>query len=126
MIVFEPYLKKQTDPACRARIAEILSWTAERFPNLAPKIAWNQPMFTDHGTYIIGFSSAKAHLSVAPEQKALQKFAREIDESGYCRSKELFRIKWNDPVNYPLLEKIIQYNIVDKADCATFWRPKQQ
>ncbi|MCQ4950818.1 hypothetical protein NE646_14380, partial [Bittarella massiliensis] len=42
------------------------------FPDLTPKIAWNQPMFTDHGTFIIGFSAAKAHLAVAPERAGIQ------------------------------------------------------
>lgn len=31
-------------------------------------------------------------------------------------------LKWNQPVDYPLLEKMIDFNIQDKANCTTFWR----
>jgi uncharacterized protein YdhG (YjbR/CyaY superfamily) len=34
---------------------------------LKEEIKWNQPMFSDHGTFIIGFSIAKEHIAVAPE-----------------------------------------------------------
>ena len=50
------------------------------------------------------------------------KFADEIAEAGYSSTKGLFRIKWNEPVNYQLLEKIIKFNIQDKADYTNFWR----
>ena len=62
-------------------------------------------MFTDHGTYIIGISTAKQHLSVAPEEVVMVKFADEIAQAGYSSTKGLFRIKWNEPVNYELLRK---------------------
>ena len=40
---------------------------AEKFPQLKEENKWNQPMFNDHGTFIIGFSIAKGHIAVAPE-----------------------------------------------------------
>ncbi|GAB3801882.1 hypothetical protein GCM10028868_27210 [Virgibacillus kimchii] len=79
-------------------------------------------MFTDHITYIIGFSAAKQHLAVAPERVGIERFAGEINEAGYNHTKELIRIKWNNPVDYTLLEKMIAFNIEDKADYTTFWR----
>ena len=48
----------------RARMVEVLTWVAERYPELEPRIAWNQPMFTHHGTYIIGFSAEPVNFSV--------------------------------------------------------------
>lgn len=33
---------------------EVLGWVTKKFPNLKPKISWNQPILTDHGTFIIG------------------------------------------------------------------------
>lgn len=35
-------------------MAEVLDWVAEHYPELELRIAWNQPLFTHHGTYIIG------------------------------------------------------------------------
>lgn len=122
MDVFAEYLARINSPQNRARVEEVLGWVAKRFPNLAPRMAWNQPMFTDHGTFIIGFSVAKPHLAVAPERAGINYFFDEIVQAGYNPSKELLRIPWNSPLDFPLLEKIIAYNIQDKAECSTFWR----
>ncbi|HWI49132.1 MAG TPA: DUF1801 domain-containing protein, partial [Rummeliibacillus sp.] len=82
----------------------------------------NTPMFTDHGTFIIGFSTAKHHLSVSPEEFVIAHFADDIVQAGYSATKGLFRIPWNGPVNYELLEKMIEFNIQDKAEYTNFWR----
>ena len=72
-----------------------------------PGIAWNQPMFTDRGTFIIGFSVTKKHLAVAPERAGIDRFSDKIMQAGYSHSQELIRIPWDKPVDYALLEKII-------------------
>lgn len=122
MEVFAEYLARIDDSRNRARIEEILFWVTNKFPNLMPRIAWNQPMFTDHGTFIIGFSVAKHHLAFAPERAGINHFSDEIVQAGYEYSKELVRILWDSPVNFALLEKMIEFNILDKAQCSTFWR----
>ena len=119
---FEDYTASLNNPEHRQRIETILNWVATEFPDLEFQIKWNQPMFTHHGTFIIGFSKAKAHISVAPEKPCLKKFAEEIAESDYNATSEIFRIKWDQPVNYKLLKEMIEFNIKDKADCQTFWR----
>ncbi|MHB1346022.1 MAG: iron chaperone [Candidatus Humimicrobiaceae bacterium] len=122
MEIFAEYLAHIDNLQHRARTKEILNWVIKKFPNLVPKIAWNQPMFTDHGTFIIGFSVAKHHLAVAPERAGIDHFTDEIVKSGYEHSKELVRIPWESPVEFSLLEKIIEFNILDKTDYSTFWR----
>ena len=122
MEVFADYLAQMDNPQQRERTEEVLAWIAKKFPNLVPKISWNQPMFTNHGTFIIGFSVAKKHLAVAPERVAVTHFSDDIEQAGYELTKELVRIKWEHPVDYLLLEKIIEFNILDKANCSTFWR----
>ena len=122
METFADYLAAIANPKHRARVEEVLDWVSEQFPELAPRIAWNQPMFTHHGTFIIGFSVAKQHLAVAPERAAINLFSQDISRAGYNHSKELIRIPWDDPVDYELLEKIIDFNIADKAGLSTFWR----
>lgn len=122
MEVFAEYLSRIDNPQHRVRVEEVLGWTTKRFPNLVPRIAWNQPMFTDHGTFIIGFSTARQHLAVAPERAGINRFSDEIVQAGYSHSKELVRIPWDGPVDLALLEKIIEFNISDKAGCSTFWR----
>lgn len=122
MEVFADYLVSINNPQHRERTEEVLGWVAKRFPDLVPKIAWNQPMFTDHGTFIIGFSVSKLHLAVAPERAGILRFSDEIIAAGYEHSKELIRVPWDGPVDYSLLERIIGFNISDKAGCSTFWR----
>ncbi|MFB9279050.1 iron chaperone [Cohnella cellulosilytica] len=122
MEVFADYLARIDHPQHRSQMEEVLTWVAESFPNLAPKIAWNQPMFTDHDTFIIGFSVSKQHWAAAPERAGMIHFADEIAQAGHDHTKELVRFKWDRPVDFSLLEKMIEFNIEDKADCSTFWR----
>lgn len=68
---FSEYLNSMENLNHRDRVKEVLDWVMQEFPQLEPKIGWNQPLFTDHGTFIIAFSTAKRHLAVAPEKKPL-------------------------------------------------------
>jgi uncharacterized protein YdhG (YjbR/CyaY superfamily) len=122
MEVFAEFISRIDNPEQRARTEEVLTWVAEKYPTLEPKIAWNQPMFADHGTFIIGFSVSKQHMAVAPEKTGIIRFADDIAQAGYDHTKELVRIKWANPVDFSLLEKMIEFNIADKANCTTFWR----
>lgn len=122
MELFTDYLLTIDNLEHRARVEEVLSWIMHRFPQLVPKIAWNQPMFSDHGTFIIGFSVAKHHMAVAPERAGILKFSADIIHSGYDHTNELMRIRWDKDLDYTLLEKMIEFNILDKADCLSFWR----
>ena len=122
METFEEFLSQIKNPEHQKQTRDVLHWVAEKFPNLATRIAWNQPMFTDHGTFIIGFSVSKHHLAVAPESAGIQRFSGEIVEAGYEHTKELIRFPWDRPVDNDLLERIITFNILDKLDCTTFWR----
>ncbi|BDH63516.1 hypothetical protein MTP04_36460 [Lysinibacillus sp. PLM2] len=122
MEVFADYLAKIENLEHRTRTEEVLMWIANKFPNLKPEIKWNTPMFSDHGTFIIGLSTAKHHMSISPEDVVMEHFADDIAQAGYSATKGLFRIRWNEPINYELLQKLIEFNIWDKADYTTFWR----
>ena len=122
MDTFADFLSSIDVPQHRRRTEEVLAWVRNQFPNLTQKIAWNQPMFTDHGTFIIGFSVSKKHLAVAPERAGIIHFSEAIVQAGYEHTKELIRVPWDGPVDFALLMKLIQFNILDKAECTTFWR----
>ena len=79
-------------------------------------------MFTEHGTYIIWFSAAKDHLSVAPEQACMVKIGPVLHERGIDRTKMLIRFPWDREVDLDVIKQIIDFNIADKADCKGFWR----
>ncbi|ETT37750.1 uncharacterized protein YdhG (YjbR/CyaY superfamily) [Paenibacillus sp. DS2363] len=122
METFAEFIARIDNPEHQARTEEVLNWVTENFPNLKQKIAWNQPMFTDHETFIIGFSVSKQHLAVAPEKAGINRFSEEITQAGYDHTKELVRMKWKQEIDFSLLERMIEFNIADKAECSTFWR----
>lgn len=122
MDVFKEYLAQIDHPQHRERTEEVLAWVAREYPNLKPKIAWNQPMFTDHDTFIIGFSVSKQHLAVAPESAGINQFSDAIVQAGYSHTKQLVRMPWDRPIDFSLLAQMIEFNITDKAECTTFWR----
>lgn len=119
---FNEFLQTIDNDKHRETLSDIFNWVTETFPKLETTIKWNQPMFTDHGTFILAFSKSKQHFSVAPEAKVMAEFSDRIEAVGYSQTNNLFRIKWNQDVDYKLIQDIIQYNIDDKADCPTFWR----
>lgn len=119
---FEEFLQGVDHPDHREQLTHVLQWIADTFPQLKGEIKWNIPMFTEHGTFILGFSVSKHHFSVSPEVVAMREFTDTIEQAGYSAAKGLFRIPWDAEVDYALLEKIIVFNMQDKATCTTFWR----
>ena len=122
MKYFQIFLDSIDEPYKKERMESILKYIKEKFPQLKEEIKWSQPMFTDHGTFIIGFSIAKGHIAVAPESVVINLFEKQIAEAGYSHTQELFRIKWTDKVDFDLLHNIVAYNIGDKKDMTRFWR----
>ena len=92
----------------RARMVEVLDWIAQHYPELELRIAWNQPMFTHHGTYIIGFSTAPKHMAMTPERATMNRFEQVMRERGTDFGTMLARQPWNKPFDYELLDAFIQ------------------
>lgn len=100
----------------------MLNWVLKTFPNLNLERKWNQPTFTNDGTFIIVFSVSKHHISVAPEKYTMHQFRNKTEKTEYSHAKMLFRISFNDEVNYLLLKEIIACIMADKKGYTTFWR----
>ncbi|WP_409227161.1 iron chaperone [Gudongella sp. SC589] len=122
MDTHKEFIDQIDEPGKRDRIKMILDHIKEKYPHLKEEIKWNQPMFSDHGTFIIGFSISKGHISLSPEAHTLDIFDKEIRESGYERTKMTMKIKWKEKVDLDLIDMMIQYNIEDKKDMTRFWR----
>ena len=110
----------------RARMVDVLVWVGLTYPELELRIAWNQPMFTHHGTYIIGFSASSKHMAMAPERATMIRFEQVMRERGTGFGTMLARQPWNKPFDYELLDAFIQHQLAETQDVASFWRPKEQ
>lgn len=119
--VYDAYIAKIENEDNQAKLRGLFEWILEKYPNLTVEIKWNQPMFLDHGVFIIGFSFARNHFSVAPED--LDIYVEKVEAAGYSHGKKLFRIMWDQDINYDLMSEIIETNMAEKKDCTTFWRP---
>ncbi|WP_025725530.1 iron chaperone [Acholeplasma granularum] len=122
MDTFKPYLDSIKDDEIRSRMINLLEWVQNKYPMLGKKIAWNQPHFTHHDTFIIAFTHAKSHVSIIPEYKVIDLFKDEIRKNNYLHTNFIYKVKWNQEMNYDLLSKIIEYNMHDKSDYNSYWR----
>jgi uncharacterized protein YdhG (YjbR/CyaY superfamily) len=120
----ENYIAKVEDPDNRAKFGALLSWVATEFPELEEDFKWGQPVFTAHGTFILGFKLAKAHLSLLVEEAAVAKFATEIATLKLKTGKGLVQVKWGQEMPFELLADMVRFNLEDKKEQTDFWRKK--
>lgn len=104
----------------RARVMEVHNWVSCKFPELELHIAWNQPMFTHHGTYIIGFSAASKHMAMAPKHATIIRFKPVMRERGTDFGKMFTRQPWNKHFDYKLLGAFIQHQISETQAITSF------
>ena len=121
----DEYLETIPNDDNRARMVDVLVWVGLTYPELELRIAWNQSMFTHHGTYIIGFSAASTHMTMAPERATMIRFEQVMRERGTDFGTMLAHQPWNKPFDYELLDAFIQHQLAEKQDVTSFWRPKE-
>ena len=121
----DEYLETIPNDDNRARMVDGLVWVGLTYPELELRIAWNQPMFTHHGTYIIGFSAASKHMTMAPERATMIRFEQVMRKRGTDFGTMLARQPWTKSFDYELLDAFIQHQLAEKQDITSFWRPKE-
>lgn len=122
MNTFEEYLESLKSKEQQDKLLEIINWIDNNYPQLEHRVAWNSPTYTHNKTFIIGLSAASKHISINPEPQAMDVFSEKIKRSGYSQTQSIFRILLVDKIDFALIKEIVDYNILDKKDCATFWR----
>ena len=120
--LFKPYLEKIEDEKDRKKVRDVYKWIEDQFPDLQREVKWSTPLYSHHGTFIIGVKPARKHFSINPEFKGIDVFSDKIKKAGYTHEKMTYKIKYSDEVDYELLKEIIEYNIEDKKDAVKFWR----
>lgn len=116
------FLEGIKNSVMKERMVSIIEHIKQSFPSLELHIKWNQPMFLDHGVFIIGFSVAKKHISVAIEKYALDLFQNTIQESGYEFTSMLFKIPEQQELHLELLNKMVRFKINDRINDTAFWK----
>ncbi len=117
--MLESYLEKCNEIQ-KIKLSNIYDWINQNYPELHLEMKWNQPMFVLENTFIIGFSVAKKHISVAPEKIVLNNNMKNIN-AHYESTKMLFKILDDQDVEYSLLKDIIDDSITLKRGCNKFW-----
>lgn len=121
----DDYLASITKPENANQLSSTLDWISAQYPQLELRLAWNQPMFTDHDTFIIGFSAAAKDFAVAVEAPVFAKYLTQINALGYRATKRQFHVAWGTKIDEALLHELIDDAITLKKDVTTFWLPKQ-
>ena len=105
-------------------MGDVLVWVGLAYPELELRIAWNQLMFTHHGTHVIGFSAAFTHMAMAPERATMIRFEPVMSEYGTNFGTILTRLPWHKPFDYELPDVFIQHQLAEKQYITSFWRPQ--
>lgn len=115
------YIQRIDDPDNRLIFGDFINWLMTNFPELKPEYKWNQPMFTHHGTFIIGFSVATKHFTVAPEMRTFEHFLPQIKDLKLKHGKKTFQLQFGQDIPYDLLRALINYTLADKQNVTSFW-----
>ena len=86
------FLSNFKNPILKFKLEPIFEQIQKEFPNLTVELKWNQPMFIINGTFIIDFSVAKNHISIAPEAVTMAIFTNDIKASNYEATNNHFKI----------------------------------
>lgn len=86
------FLSNFKNPILKFKLEPIFEQIQKEFQNVTVELKWNQPMFIMNGTFIIGFSVAKNHISIAPEAVTMAIFTNDIKAANYEATNNLFKI----------------------------------
>lgn len=121
MEVFQQWLDEIESIQYRQITEQIIKWIMSEFPTLQGKIAWNYPHLTDHGTFIVSFSTAKKHLALAFETEIINQFRQEASNRGYEVSIHFIKMKWEQTFDESLFRDMINASIKLKRNAKTYW-----
>ena len=86
------FLSNFKNPILKFKLEPIFEQIQKEIPNLTVELKWNQPMFIMNGTFIIVFSVAKNHISIAPEAVTMDIFTNDLKAANYEATNNLFKI----------------------------------
>jgi uncharacterized protein YdhG (YjbR/CyaY superfamily) len=122
LMQYDLFLEAIQNPLIKEKVISLVDFVQKKYPELTLEMKWNQPMFTHHGSFIIGFSTAKTHVNIAPEDPAIKVFKDRLDQLGYKQTKMLIQIKDKQTIDFDFIQTLVDYMIEEKKDIKTFWK----
>ena len=94
---------------------------AKSAPNAEEKISYCMPTFTLEGN-LVHFAAFKHHIGFYPGSSGIEKFKAEF--SSYETSKGTVRFPFDKPVPFDLIQKIVEFRVLENLKSADFKRKK--
>lgn len=108
---FDLYLA-DLSPAAADTIRAMVDCVLGQFPELTLKIAWNVPQLQLGKQYVMGFSAAKRHLSVAPwSAEVMRRFSDRLQQ--YDPTDNLFRVPLDWQPDAELLHDLVRARLAE-------------
>lgn len=108
---FDEYLASLS-PIAASTMRSMVDCVLGQFPELTLKMAWNVPQLQLGKQYVMGFSAAKKHLSVAPwSADVMRRFADRLQQ--YDPTDNLFRVPSDWQPDAALLHDLVQARLAE-------------
>ena len=108
---FDQYLASLS-PSAAATMRSMVDCVLGQFPELTLKIAWNVPQLQLGKQYVMGFSAATRHLSVAPwSAGVMRRFADRLQQ--YDPTDNLFRVPPDWQPDAELLHDLVRARLAE-------------
>jgi uncharacterized protein YdhG (YjbR/CyaY superfamily) len=103
----DEYFASLDDPVKATTLRSIIDVILADFPELQVKLAWNVPQIHRDGTYVLGLSAARNHLSVAPwSPRVMADFTARLE--GYVVTPNLFHVSVDWDVDEDLIKDLVR------------------
>lgn len=116
------YFDQVTDVEARKRVKDLYQQLVNLDPELYILYAWNNPMIKYKESFNCGITVAKAHFTLAFDSVALEFFRERIIDAGYGLNLKTFKIKYNQEIDFALLEDMVLFSMELRKDAKGFWK----
>lgn len=120
MEAYKKYIENNIENINIDKLKEIIRWIQLEYPDFEIMIKWNQPMYVYKETFIVGFSLAKNHITVAFEKVVFNEFLDELKKM-YDTNKGTYKVKKEERFDKDLLKRMIEHTLVIKEGHNKFW-----
>jgi uncharacterized protein YdhG (YjbR/CyaY superfamily) len=108
----EDYLASLEAPKAQT-VGAIIEFVLGAFPELDAKLSWNVPQLHRDGTYVLGLSAAKKHVSVSPWSTHVIEDFRPRLEQRFIVTRNLFQVPVDWEIDEVLLTDLVRARLAE-------------